>query len=293
MNATCYHLHTVLVHQGQASGGHYWAYIRKNPRTDYHEGELSCDLEPVDIRVEQNKAVQNGGRGSGPCDAAGGRGTEPCDAAGGCGTGPCDAGGRGTESCDATCGRGTEPQDTIGGRGTWPCDAGGHGTGPCDADGHDNESQGLLHDGPLVSILTECQVTELVVTDITPLTSLESSQASLETDSKSAGSLSEGSGSSPPPAILIVNEPSECGVPRLPDEGGVGGRSEGMEVGEGEEVWLKFNDVSVSEVKWEEVERESYGGKQNTSAYCLVYINDALWKQWEESGEGVCVCVCE
>ena len=82
-----------------------------------------------------------------------------------------------------------------------------------------------------------------------------------------------------------------------------------MEVGEGEEVWLKFNDVSVSEVKWEEVERESYGGKQNTSAYCLVYISDALWKQlesgegvwvWEESGEGVCVweesgegvCVC-
>ena len=40
------------------------------------------------------------------------------------------------------------------------------------------------------------------------------------------------------------------------------------------------------------VERESYGGKQNTSAYCLVYISDALWKQWEESGEGVCVCVC-
>ena len=273
MNTTCYHLHTVLVHQGQASGGHYWAYIRKNSRTDFHEGELSCEqLEPVDIRVEQNKAMQNGGRGTGPCDAAGGRGTGPCDAAGGRGTGPCDA---------------------VGGRGIGPCDAaGGRGIGPCDAvGGHGTESQGLIHDGPSEPILTECQVTELVVTDITPLTSLESSQASLETDSKSAGSLSEGSGSSPPPAILIVNEPSECGAPQLPDEGGVG-RSEGMEVGEGEEVWLKFNDVSVSEVKWEEVERESYGGKQNTSAYCLVYISDALWKQWEESGEGVCVCVC-
>ena len=31
MNATVYHLHAVLVHQGQASGGHYWAYIRKPP----------------------------------------------------------------------------------------------------------------------------------------------------------------------------------------------------------------------------------------------------------------------
>ena len=301
MNTTSYHLHTVLVHQGQASGGHYWAYIRKNPRTDYHE-ELSCELEPVDIRVEQNKAVQNGGRGTGPCDAASGRGTGPCDAASERGTGPCDAaGGRGTRPCDAS-GCGTGPSD-AGGRGTGPCDAaggrgsephgaiGGHGTWPCDAGGHDNESQGLIHDGQSEPILTECQVTELVVTDITPLTSLESSQASLETDSKSAGSLSEGSGSSPPPAILIVNEPSECGVPRVPDEGGVG-RSERMEVGEGEDVWLKFNDVSVSEVKWEEVERESYGGKQNTSAYCLVYINDALWKQWEESGEGVSVCVC-
>ena len=117
------------------------------------------------------------------------------------------------------------------------------------------------------------------------MTSLESSQASLDTDSQ--GSLSSSDDSPPPPAVLIVREPSECGAP---DEGGAG-RSEGMEVGEGEEVWLKFNDVSVSEVKWEEVERESYGGKQNTSAYCLVYISDALWKQLE-SGEGVCVCVC-
>ena len=31
MNTTVYHLHSVLVHQGQASGGHYWCYIRKPP----------------------------------------------------------------------------------------------------------------------------------------------------------------------------------------------------------------------------------------------------------------------
>ena len=30
MNSTPYHLHAVLVHQGQASLGHYWAYVRKS-----------------------------------------------------------------------------------------------------------------------------------------------------------------------------------------------------------------------------------------------------------------------
>ena len=43
------------------------------------------------------------------------------------------------------------------------------------------------------------------------------------------------------------------------------------------EVWLKFNDVSVIEVNWEEVKRESFGSNNyhksnfssNTSAYCL------------------------
>lgn len=51
-----------------------------------------------------------------------------------------------------------------------------------------------------------------------------------------------------------------------------------------EEVWLKFNDVSVTEVKWEEVARESFGGQQNTSAYCLVYVSGELSNQWCEKG---------
>ncbi|KAM7137858.1 ubiquitin carboxyl-terminal hydrolase 28 isoform 4-T4 [Macrochelys suwanniensis] len=40
--------------------------------------------------------------------------------------------------------------------------------------------------------------------------------------------------------------------------------------------WLKYNDISVTESSWEELERDSYGGLKNASAYCLMYINDKL-----------------
>ncbi|KAF3823591.1 hypothetical protein GH733_007059 [Mirounga leonina] len=42
------------------------------------------------------------------------------------------------------------------------------------------------------------------------------------------------------------------------------------------QVWLKYNDISVTESSWEELERDSYGGLRNVSAYCLMYINDQL-----------------
>ncbi|XP_061103968.1 ubiquitin carboxyl-terminal hydrolase 28 [Conger conger] len=40
--------------------------------------------------------------------------------------------------------------------------------------------------------------------------------------------------------------------------------------------WLKCNDVSVSESSWEELQRDSYGGMTNASAYCLMYIDDKM-----------------
>ncbi|KAG9351497.1 hypothetical protein JZ751_022747 [Albula glossodonta] len=40
--------------------------------------------------------------------------------------------------------------------------------------------------------------------------------------------------------------------------------------------WLKYNDISVTESSWEELERDSYGGMTNASAYCLMYIDDKL-----------------
>ncbi|XP_006833898.1 PREDICTED: ubiquitin carboxyl-terminal hydrolase 28 [Chrysochloris asiatica] len=42
------------------------------------------------------------------------------------------------------------------------------------------------------------------------------------------------------------------------------------------QMWLKYNDISVTESSWEELERDSYGGLRNVSAYCLMYINDKL-----------------
>ncbi|XP_041372903.1 ubiquitin carboxyl-terminal hydrolase 25-like isoform X2 [Gigantopelta aegis] len=38
-------------------------------------------------------------------------------------------------------------------------------------------------------------------------------------------------------------------------------------------MWLKFNDITVSESCWEELERESIGGYHNASAYCLMYVD--------------------
>uniref|UniRef100_A0A8B9FCA0 ubiquitinyl hydrolase 1 n=1 Tax=Amazona collaria TaxID=241587 RepID=A0A8B9FCA0_9PSIT len=40
--------------------------------------------------------------------------------------------------------------------------------------------------------------------------------------------------------------------------------------------WLKYNDISVTESSWEELERDSFGGLSNASAYCLMYINDKM-----------------
>lgn len=38
--------------------------------------------------------------------------------------------------------------------------------------------------------------------------------------------------------------------------------------------WMKYNDISVTESSWEELMRDSFGGYRNTSAYCLMYVND-------------------
>ncbi|XP_069745150.1 ubiquitin carboxyl-terminal hydrolase 25 isoform X4 [Narcine bancroftii] len=40
------------------------------------------------------------------------------------------------------------------------------------------------------------------------------------------------------------------------------------------EKWMKYNDVAVTRSSWEELERDSFGGYRNASAYCLMYIND-------------------
>ncbi|XP_069492513.1 ubiquitin carboxyl-terminal hydrolase 25 isoform X1 [Ambystoma mexicanum] len=40
-----------------------------------------------------------------------------------------------------------------------------------------------------------------------------------------------------------------------------------------QDQWMKYNDISVTKSSWEELERDSFGGYRNASAYCLMYIN--------------------
>ena len=125
------HLHAVLVHQGQASGGHYWAYVRKNP-VDYHE-----ECEQVEITVERNKAADS-----------------------------IQSDRRDSESCDLS-----------------------------------HSARKSSQRGPL---LAECQVTELVVTDIVPQT------GQTDVDSTSLESSSRGALSTIMTPIVLHTHPSCC-----------------------------------------------------------------------------------
>ncbi|KAM6400372.1 ubiquitin carboxyl-terminal hydrolase 28 [Rhynochetos jubatus] len=40
--------------------------------------------------------------------------------------------------------------------------------------------------------------------------------------------------------------------------------------------WLKYNDIAVTEASWEELQRDSFGGLRNASAYCLIYISEKV-----------------
>ncbi|NXQ70448.1 UBP28 hydrolase, partial [Quiscalus mexicanus] len=50
--------------------------------------------------------------------------------------------------------------------------------------------------------------------------------------------------------------------------------------------WLKYNDISVTESSWEELERESFGGLRNASAYCLMYISGQVSPVGADEDEG-------
>ncbi|NXI57457.1 UBP28 hydrolase, partial [Chloroceryle aenea] len=50
--------------------------------------------------------------------------------------------------------------------------------------------------------------------------------------------------------------------------------------------WLRYNDISVTESSWEELERDSFGGLKNASAYCLMYISDKVSRAAAEEADG-------
>ena len=165
MNTVVYHLHAVLVHQGQASGGHYWSYVRK----------------PPSLRVQA-------------------------------------------------------PSQKL--------------------SGASDETQ-------KISSVTQV-ATSSEVTMSSPATSTES------------GGTRGGEGEGGREKSDEKHEEDEEKESTEEGEGG-GGSSEGS--------WLKFNDVSVHEVPWEEVVKESYGGHHNTSAYCLIYLSPLLHQSWATAGE--------
>ncbi|KAG0730463.1 Ubiquitin carboxyl-terminal hydrolase 25 [Chionoecetes opilio] len=41
--------------------------------------------------------------------------------------------------------------------------------------------------------------------------------------------------------------------------------------------WMKFNDIQVVEASWQEVMQDSVGGHNNTSAYCLLYMDQGRY----------------
>ena len=51
MNSTLYHLHAVLVHQGQASGGHYWSYVRKPPSLHFETPPTVSQAKPTSTEI--------------------------------------------------------------------------------------------------------------------------------------------------------------------------------------------------------------------------------------------------
>ncbi|XP_075298647.1 ubiquitin carboxyl-terminal hydrolase 28 isoform X3 [Opisthocomus hoazin] len=50
--------------------------------------------------------------------------------------------------------------------------------------------------------------------------------------------------------------------------------------------WLKYNDISVTESSWEELERDSFGGLKNASAYCLMYISEKVSRFAADKDDG-------
>lgn len=223
MNSTPYYLHAVMVHQGQASGGHYWAYTRRHP-------SLSLAM-PTPIPAPSPSSFQSQGVGGDSVSVSEGR----------------------------------APDLVKGGR----------------DQGSGQSSEGSSSEGGVYRTRLE---TGEMYTDSMQQSPVESVVTGDESTTASVSCIGTGV-----PSTTPTPTPSES-------VGSGRGVGEGMEVescerpcadeeGRGS-CWLKFNDVSVSEVSWQEVRRESVGGAHgNTSAYCLVYINRALHQDWLQSGE--------
>ena len=270
MKKTPYFLHSVLVHQGEASGGHYWAYTRKHPSLDVashrtpsaSSSSSSSSSKPgfsstPDLQMmTQGTSMQQHSQG----DSTFQIGTGGVDRAGASG----EAKSTSETSLVVKDSKASLDVRTL----TY----------------HRQSETGEVCVDVAHSMESILSAEEEVVS-----TELPETPSHVRETGDSCGGSSRGGGSLPErsekmeiekyhsTSSLSVEPPSSTlSFSQFPPNSG--SPAEGS--------WIKFNDVSVSEVKWEEVRRESVGGTSgNTSAYCLVYINQELHQDWVCSGE--------
>ena len=226
MSRTPYRLHAVLVHQGEASGGHYWAYIRKQ----YNEGEggggegheNASEGETVqEVKEEESEQLDGSNESSMEKD-------QECVVI--------DIGGGEEEE--------EEEKMEVN-------------------NGDEVMSQENDHSLPsLLSVNEDISLDDAV--DTVPLNKASSN---------------------------VTSEPSVDTSNLRSSGGSVAGSTASTISAHGGGDWLKCNDISVTEVHWEEVQKESFGRSEanttgNTSAYCLVYVSEET-AQGMKNREGI------
>lgn len=286
MKKTPYYLHAVMVHQGEASGGHYWAYIRKHPALSITTPTSPCF--PLGLPPVSSSLV-----------------VEPSDSR---------CVGDGTLTQTGQTGFTSDDEEASPAR----TDFSGDGDAT-------NTATSTTTTATVTAQTTTLTITGQAGVRTSYHTQLETGEmyADVQSSPESPyegmmvttlpGPVASSAVTTPQIEAVMGNVTCEDGNIVVP--GGAGGMcssssctrgGEGMEVerchthhhcchapsvsvtvsseqeGGGEmATWLKFNDVSVSEVSWEEVWRESIGGcRGNTSAYCLVYINRPHHQDW-------------
>ncbi|XP_064407430.1 ubiquitin carboxyl-terminal hydrolase 28-like [Halichondria panicea] len=197
MNSTPYHLHAVLVHQGQASLGHYWAYVRKSH---------ACLLTTPSTTVTPSTTAT-------PSTTV-------------------------TPSSVTTPTR--EKDEPLANTGQYDTMDNSPRSDNDEKISQQAPTDGMEMEGGAIGVQSDVSTTTGVQSDESTTTGAQS----------------------------VVGD-----VVQSDETLSVGVQSD-------EDVWLKFNDVSVTEVSWADVQKESYGGSHNTSAYCLIYVNKELHQQF-------------
>ncbi len=233
MKKTPYHLHAVMVHQGEASGGHYWVYTLKHPTLSAPTGT---------VEMQDSSKVLEGERGDGQLEGV--------DCEGGRGGGGEEIGGDGRElrgqahlNYHTQLETGEMCSDAV-------SESMSAGVG-AEMGGGGGGGGGEMSTSSSMSGVSSTSASTVV------LSGVQSASVSITRGGEN----------------MEVERPPSPSAPSSPGGGC---------------VWMKFNDVMVTDVSWEEVQRESLGGASgNTSAYCLVYINSDLHEDWLNRGERV------